>query len=211
MLTTKTSFIPLMLIAMVPAIGCDKDKRLVEFAKEADQRQAEQNHEIAKQNHEIAAATKQLVEADAKSRQELVALERDLQTERATIGEQRDHLEAERRELASQRRRESLLAQVLAGGVTLLACLLPLVLCWYLLHGLRSQNQDEALGELLVMELASGAASPLLPAPERRPPSDGLLPEGLLADGPSPDISLPDPLSPDGLLPSCLPGTTCGD
>lgn len=208
--TTKTSFVPLALIATALVIGCDKDKRLVEFAQEADQRQAEQNHEIAKQNHEIAAATKNLVEADAKARQELVALERDLQTERATIGEQRDHLEAERRELATQRRRESLLAQLLAGGATLVACLLPLVLCWYLLQGLRSQSHDEALGELLVMELASGASSPLLPAPEYRPPPDGLFSEGLLADGPPPDGSLLDRPSPDGLLPSCPAGVAGG-
>ena len=180
MLTTKTSFILLALIATVLATGCDEDKRLVEFAKEADQRQAEQNHEIAHQNHEIASATKQLVEADAKARQELVAMEHDLQAERATIGQQRDQLEAERRQLASARQRESLLSEVLAGGMTLLACLLPLLLCWYLLHGLRSQNQDEALGELLVMELAGDTWSPLLPAPGPHLPPDGILPEPLL-------------------------------
>ena len=181
MLTTmKTSYTLLALITAVLAIGCDEDKRLVEFAKEADQRQAEQNHEIAHQNHEIASATKQLVEADAKARQELVAMEHDLQAERATIGQQRDQLEIERRELASARQRESLLSEVLAGGMTLLACLLPLLLCWYLLHGLRSQNQDEALGELLVMELAGDTMSPLLPAPGPRLPPEGLLPEPLL-------------------------------
>lgn len=173
--TTKTSYILLVLITAVLAIGCDEDKRLVEFAKEADQRQAEQNQEIAHQNHEIAAATKQLVEADAKARQELVAMERDLQAERATIGQQRDQLEIERRELAGARQRESLLSEVLAGGMTLLACLLPLLLCWYLLHGLRSQNQDEALGELLVMELAGDTWSPLLPAPGPHLPPDDIL------------------------------------
>jgi hypothetical protein len=179
MLTTKMLFTLLALIGTVLAIGCDEDKRLVEFAKEADQRQAEQNHEIAQQNHEIAAATKHLVEADAKARQELVAMERGLQAERATVGQQRDQLEVERRQLASARQRESLLGEALAGGATLLACLLPLVLCWYLLHGLRSQNQDEALGELLVMELAGDTMSPLLPAPGPRLPPDGWLPDQL--------------------------------
>jgi hypothetical protein len=105
MLTTKMLFTLLALIGTVLAIGCDEDKRLVEFAKEADQRQAEQNHEIAQQNHEIAAATKHLVEADAKARQELVAMERGLQAERATVGQQRDQLEVERRQLASARQR----------------------------------------------------------------------------------------------------------
>jgi hypothetical protein len=179
MLTTKLLFTLLALIGTVLAIGCDEDKRLVEFAKEADQRQAEQNQEIAHQNHEIAAATKQLVEADAKARQELVAMERGLQAERATVGQQRDQLEVERRQLASARQRESLLREALAGGATLLACLLPLVLCWYLLHGLRSQNHDEALGELLVMELAGDTMSPLLPAPGPRLPPDGWQPDQL--------------------------------
>ena len=165
-------------LVTVLTIGCsaNEDERLVQFAQEADRRQAEQNHEMARQNQQIVEATRELVEADAKSRQELVSLERDIQAERATIGQQRDELESERKELSHERQRESLLVQVLGGGIALVACLLPLILAWYLLHGLRAQNSDEALGELLVMELAADTSSPLLPGPDNRVRPNGLLP-----------------------------------
>jgi hypothetical protein len=165
---------PVLLLAL--AIGCDEDKRLVDQAREADERQAEQNRQIAHQNHQLAEATNKLIEADAKSREELVALERDLQAERAAIGKQRDKLEAERRQIAGQRLQESLLVQCLDGALTVLSSLLPLVLCWYLLSGWRSSSSDEALGELLTMELAGDSPSPLLPAPVKAVADEACLP-----------------------------------
>ena len=185
--TKKNSPVTLVLLTIVLATGCDEDKRLVEQAREADERQAEQNRQIAHQNHQLAEATNRLIEADANSREELVALERDLQAEQSAVGRQRDDLEAERKEIASQRLQESVLAECIGGAVTLLACLLPLVLCWYLLAGLRGGGNDEALGDLLAMELVAESPSPLLPAPDARsaaldgylPPPDGK-PEALI-------------------------------
>jgi hypothetical protein len=187
MLMLKRKTVPVALL-IVLATGCssNEDQRLVQLAREADQRQADQNHAMARQNEQIVEATKQLVEADAKSRQELVSLERDMQVERADIGHERDLLEAERKELSNARQRDSLLVEVLGDGIALAACLLPLILAWYLLHGLRSQNSDEALGELLVMELAADNSSPLLPGPANRPPPDGLLPFAETGDTASP-------------------------
>jgi hypothetical protein len=163
MLQTKNNVVATVVLLALAA-GCDEDKRLVEQAREADERQAEQNRQIAHQNHQLAEATNKLIEADAKSREELVALERDLQTERAAIGKQRDELEADRRQIAGQRLQESLLVECLDGTLVLLASLLPLVLCWYLLAGWRASSNDEALGELLTIELAGDSPSPLLPA-----------------------------------------------
>ena len=165
------------LMALALIAGCDEDKRLIDQAREADERQAEQNRQIAHQNHELAEATNRLIEADARSREELVALERDLQVERAVIGRQRDALEAERKQIASQRRHESVWAECIGGAVTLLACLLPLVLCWRLLAGWRGGGSDEALGELLTIELTGDAPSPLLPGSAMpTSPVDGYLP-----------------------------------
>ena len=164
MFKIRNRFVSLILLLALLA-GCDEDKRLVEQAREADERQAEQNRQIAHQNHELAEATNRLIEADAKSREELVALERDLQAERAAVGRQRDALEVERKQIAGQRLHESALAEYIGGAVTLLACLLPLVLCWRLLAGWRGGGSDEALGELLTVELASDTPSPLLPSP----------------------------------------------
>ena len=67
---------PMILLTIILVAGCDNDKRLVQLAQDADERQAAQNHEIARLNQRIADATKELVEADAKARQELVALQR---------------------------------------------------------------------------------------------------------------------------------------
>jgi hypothetical protein len=155
----------LVLLTLVLTAGCDEDKRLVQLAQEADQRQAEQNHEIARQNHQIAEATKQLVEADAKARQELVGLERDLQAEKAEIGRQRDELEAERRQIAQVRTWDSAAAQAVAGAAAVLAALLPLIICVYVLHQLARGNADEAIAEVLIGEIVSDKPV-LLPAPE---------------------------------------------
>lgn len=119
MSTIKNRFVVPVLLLVVLAVGCDEDKRLVEQAREADERQAEQNRQIAHQNHELAEATNRLVEADANSREELVALERDLQAERSAVGRQRDDLEAERKQIAGQRLQESVLAECIGGAVTL--------------------------------------------------------------------------------------------
>ena len=102
---------------------------------------------------------------------------------------QRDRLESERRQIASQRYRDSLLVPVLHHGGLLLVCALPLLLAWYLLHSWRSEPQDElAISELLIEEFASDrprllplnpTASTLehrvqerLPEPDDRAPSD---------------------------------------
>lgn len=165
--------IPMILLAL--ASGCDEDERLVKLAQDADQRQAEQNHEIAHQNRQIAETAKQLVEADAKSRQELMGLERDLQAERAEVGKQRDVLEADRRELASQRQWDSLLAPAIENSGLLVACVLPLVICWLLLRDLKSGGDDEALGELLTIELTAQEPTLLPSSSGLEPPSDRLL------------------------------------
>ena len=186
MLQTKNKIV-VMAVVLALAVGCDEDKRLVEQAREADERQAEQNRQIAHQNHQLAEATNRLIEADAKSREELVALERDLQTERAAIGKQRDELEAERRQIADQRVQESLVVECLNGALVLLASLLPLVLCWYLLAGWRTSSNDEALGELLTIEMAGDSLSPLLPAPAKATAAEGRLPFRPASDNGSAD------------------------
>jgi hypothetical protein len=186
MLQMKNKLVATALLLAL-AVGCDEDKRLVEQAREADERQADQNRQIAHQNHQLAEATNRLIEADAKSREELVALERDLQAERAAIGKQRDELETERRQIASQRVRESLLVECLDGALVLLASLLPLVLCWYLLAGWRTSSNDEALGELLTIELAGDSSSPLLPASAKATAAGHRLPFPQAADHRSTD------------------------
>jgi hypothetical protein len=161
----KRPLTPVILLTIILAAGCDEDKRLVQLAQEADQRQAGQNHEIARQNQQIAEATKQLVEADAKARQELVGLERDLQAEKAEVGRQRDELERERRQIAQARDWDSAAAKAVDGAAAFLAAILPLIICAYLLYHMARGNADEVIAEVLVGEIASGKPV-LLPPPE---------------------------------------------
>ena len=173
--------VSLALVALGP-LGCSRDERLVKQAETASNRQADQNREIARQNQELAQATNRLVTADAQARHETLSLQRELQAEQAAIGQQRDELEQERRQIADQRHRDPLLAAVLTDLGLLLACLLPLVLCGYLIHGLRREPDDLELAELLTVELVSD--SPLL-LPPGGLPSGGpaALAQPTIADG----------------------------
>ncbi|MBI2823133.1 MAG: hypothetical protein HYX69_00415 [Planctomycetia bacterium] len=169
---TKIPIKTLTLLAVILASGCSSDERLVHHVETASERQAEQNRQIAHQNHELAEATNNLIEADAIARKETLSLQRGLQVEQFRIGQQRDELEAERRQVSEQRHRESILAAVLSDLGLTLACLLPLVLCAYLLHGLRHEPSDRELSDLLVAELASD--TPMLLPPYSPPNSPTL-------------------------------------
>jgi len=109
------------------------------------------------------------VEGEAKARTELVALQRDLQKAQAEIGRQRDVLEEERRQWAGQRGRDPILAAAITSVGVVLACLLPLLLCIYVVRALRDEaTNDAAVAELLVEELAADQPL-LLPSPGGAP------------------------------------------
>ena len=65
-------WIPWMMLFVVTN-GCDNSTQI---AREAADRQAEQNRQMAQLNKEVAAGTHRLVEADAKTRQELIGVHR---------------------------------------------------------------------------------------------------------------------------------------
>lgn len=144
--------------------GCQpSDDRLIEMARDSVDQQAAQNAEMSRLNREVAAGTRQLVEADAVARQQLLAAQQQLQVQQQELSSQRDTLEAERKAWAEQRRTESMLAPLLTTFGAAFLALLPLALCGWLVHGL-ARTADAEVGELLVHELTQ--ASPLLlPAP----------------------------------------------
>jgi hypothetical protein len=152
-------------------LGCSTDERLVKQAEKASDRQAEQNHEIARQNQELAEATNQLVTADAQSRQETLALQRELQNEQARLAQKRDDLETERRQIASQRQRDPIVGALLIEIGTIVACMLPLVLCGLLFHGLRHEPNAQDLADLLTTELVSECPVLLPPLAPRALPT----------------------------------------
>src|SRR5438477_5771466 len=93
-----------ILLAMLPLIATSSctDERVTQVAREAADRQAQQNTEMAQVNKEVAAGSHQLVEADSKARQEIVGVHRDLQAERSRLEAGWTELQANRKELASK-------------------------------------------------------------------------------------------------------------
>jgi hypothetical protein len=156
------------LIALL--IGCgETDPRVVQVAMESTRRQAEQNRQMGELQQHVAEGTKQLVEADAQARQQLAELQRELRSDQAEVGRQRDALESERRAIASERRWDTVVGTSIYASAGILACLLPLLLCGWLLHTTRDkQGTDEALAELLVEELVTDR--PLLLPPRQSVP-----------------------------------------
>jgi hypothetical protein len=157
-------FLLLMLGALLAVLsGCDEDER----------------QRVSRSQAEVAEASRQLVQADAKSRGEIVALQRDLQQGQVELGGQRDQLENDRRQYADQRNRDPIVANTILDVGMILACLLPLILCIVLVLGLRDRTQTEStLAEILVEEIA-GDKPILLPntgrqaALEREPDQEG--------------------------------------
>ena len=157
----------ILLVLIATMSGCDEDEQLARMAEEHARRQAAQSQQMAELQQEVAQGARELVEADGKAREGIVALQRDIQTERTEIGRQRDHLEEDRRQLADQRHRDPIIAATIMQAGMVIACILPLVLCWYLLHREPAQADDAVVAEVLIEDLT--AESPLLlPSPTTR-------------------------------------------
>jgi len=181
---TLTSMI-LPAIMALAATGCSpapdmRDERLAQFAEQSLARQAEQNEYIAtqseaivEQTQEVVDASKELVATDAKTRQELLAaqdrLNSELNAQRAAIDQGRDELERERKQLAEHCHRDPIVAASIQTVGLLVAALLPLLVCAYVIRQMgRSEPDDAAVAELLVHELATDRPR-LLPGPSFRP------------------------------------------
>lgn len=162
MQTRTLLVIPIAAILMLTAIGCDENenKRLAEMAERHLDRQSEQNQRMSELQREVAEGSRRLVEADAKARKEMVALQREVQAERSEVGHQRDAMEDERRSLAATRRTDPIIATAITNIGLLAACLLPLVICWYLLHRRIDPADDQAVAEVLLEDLMTD--TPLL-------------------------------------------------
>jgi hypothetical protein len=174
-MTPLTTKLPLTLILIAGCEPTPSDERLARMAQETVEQQAQQNEEMARLNREVAEGTNRLVDADSQARQELLAAQRDLQRQQEQVGVQRDALETDRKAWAVQRETESVYAPIVSTlGLTLLA-LLPLVLCWYLLHGL-SGTDEHLIGDVLIQEFFSPNPT-LLPPPAGPSRSLEYLPE----------------------------------
>ena len=160
MKTLRSMTVIVIAMLILANAGCDENKRLAEQAERHAARQAEQNVRVAEMQRSVAEGAKQLVEADAKARTEIVELQKGVQAERAEIGRQRDLLEVDRREIAADRYLEPLMAAAITQVGLLIACVLPLIICWHLLRQPIEPADDGAVAELLLQDMFS--ESPLL-------------------------------------------------
>jgi VIT1/CCC1 family predicted Fe2+/Mn2+ transporter len=155
-------------------IGCSSgDERLVELSRESTNRQAEQNRLVETNSRQVLQATDRLVEADAKSRTENNDLHRQIESERSGINEQRDALEQERRQIAAARTRDPIIAESIQAAAGLIAAILPLLVCLFLLRGLFQRPDDETLAEVLIEDLVSQHSLLNEPAAASLPGMDG--------------------------------------
>ena len=155
------------------ALGCSTaDDRLRELSEQSVARQADQNKAIARQSQQVAEAAHELVQADARARADLIAaqqsLETSLQAERSRLDQQRENLDQDRQALAAAKVREPIIANSILSAGLLVALVLPLVICIYLLRTLGTNDPGQDLGEVLVYEL-SASQPMLLPPPPAFP------------------------------------------
>ena len=81
----------------------------------------------------------------------------------------RDQLEQERQQIAEKRHRDPVIAIAIETAGMAIACLLPLVICFFVIRQMQTQEPDHAaVAELLIQEF-SGEQRRLLPGPLWRP------------------------------------------
>lgn len=145
------------------ATGCGStsdDAKIAALAIEAADRQADQNRQMAELQQHVAQGTEELVTADAEARKELASLSLELQAERSEVGRQRDELESERKTIARQRHLDPLIAAAITHACWVIACLLPLIFCIYLIRRPANSADDALVAEFLISDICS--AEPLV-------------------------------------------------
>jgi hypothetical protein len=168
--------------------GCEsQDERLARQAAESMQQQADQNRQMAELHQEVAQGARKLVESNAEARSEFVAMQGEVQKQQAEIGRQRDQLEEDRRTWAAYRRSDPMIASAITTTGLVIACVLPLVVCWYLLARQPSGEDDALVSEVLIQDIVShepvflpspgeqqllGHSTASTPAPSRRDSSE---------------------------------------
>jgi len=157
-------------------IGCEDptDERLLNMAQRHSQRQAEQSQQMLALQQEVAAGSRDLVEADARAREELV-------TQQSGVNQQRDQLEQDRKAIASQRYRDPLIAAVITHLGMIALCLLPLIICWQLLRQPVKPVSDQELSEILLNDLVNPEPQFLLPQEQSQRLATGQPPPDLLS------------------------------
>ncbi len=143
--------IPLLALplALLLIAGCgSRDKRLTQVLR----LQSETNKEMVRLNREVAQGISQLTKENAEFRKEALAVQKQLNTQRAEIIVKQERLDAERRQLLLH---DPLIAKAITHVGITLACLLPVGLCWFLLQRPPLVERDPLANDLLLEDLTS--------------------------------------------------------
>ena len=170
----RTPTLWMLLITVLVIGGCSKspDQRLTELAESSLEQQSRQNEAAAENNRQIAETARELVQADANAREQLLRSNREQQAEIQQsydrLDQARDDLERERQAIAAQRQRDPVVAEAIRFLGLLLAALFPLGVAGYLLYVLHRAGPDEAaVSELLIAEITEDEPLLLRSAPPR--------------------------------------------
>jgi outer membrane murein-binding lipoprotein Lpp len=146
-----------LFVAVVISIsisGCsDENARVAQVATQAADRQARQNQEMSDLNREVAKAHQELIKEEASSRQDAMVVHTKLVEQQAELNRQSQSVDDERRDLAKQRYWEPIWAEIISDLAALAACVLPLVVCAYLLHRSPAPGAADEISEVLLDQL----------------------------------------------------------
>lgn len=141
-------FVFILALLLTMCVGCDdEEKKLREW-------QQQQVDQLQRQAQENSAAARALVEADAASRRQFVALEQSVQAERRDLSGQYTALDADRKAVAAARERVPLLATALQGLAALALGSAALWVCCRLLSRMPDDAGAAELEETLILSLA---------------------------------------------------------
>jgi len=135
----QTWMVGILILACLVIGGCGTEsERLAGLAERTVEMQSKQNSRVAR------------------SREEMLALNREIHTEREELSQGFKQLEGDRRELHKQRRSELAWAESFQFLAIVIAATMPLFLCAYLIWSAARNGRDaELVNEVLVHELVS--------------------------------------------------------
>ena len=164
--------IPLCLMAT----GCPSESdRLADFAERA-------THEQANQNLEMTSLNKELVKPN-----------QQIQTERKELNNKFSELDLERQQMSRQRRSGLVWAESFRFLATVLAAIMPLFLCAFLIWAATQNVSDQQLiNEVLISELSSDNPRLIACSTSDRDQNASQLKQQLLTDNGEQDVTYRD-------------------
>ncbi len=128
----------------VGLFGCEERKQLTDH----------QVNELLRLPAESASASRAIVEHDARSRAEWLALNGTLANELAEVGRRQEQLELRRLELSRQRRSDPIVAAAIEHLGSALLCCVPALMLLLIMRGRQNVSPDEEFCDFIVGQVA---------------------------------------------------------